>query len=130
MNGNDGICFRRKPPISVFEQSGCRRGCARKIGIGPHPSEELGARNVDALAERLFPKMKQAEVRATFFVRNGEIWERFDEIHTERGYGLSETKAVLKSTGFKTVKAYECLKFSMKVIPPPVARGKAISNHR
>lgn len=58
-----------------------------------------------------FPKAKQAEVRATFFVRKGKLWERFDEIHAERGYTVTEIKKTLKATGFKLLKIYDCLRF-------------------
>jgi ubiquinone/menaquinone biosynthesis C-methylase UbiE len=58
-----------------------------------------------------FPKIKQAEIRATFFVRKGNIWERFDEIHSERGYTVTELKRALKSVGFKIVNTYDCLRF-------------------
>ncbi|MEE9443521.1 MAG: class I SAM-dependent methyltransferase [candidate division Zixibacteria bacterium] len=59
-----------------------------------------------------YPKAKQAEVKATFFVRKGKIWERFDEIHAERGYTATEIKAVTQTSGFKLVSLYNCLKFS------------------
>ncbi len=58
-----------------------------------------------------FPRAKQAEVQATFFVRQGKVWERFDETHAERGYGPREVKSALKSAGFKTVNIYDCLTF-------------------
>lgn len=59
-----------------------------------------------------FPRVNRAEIRATFFVRQGEIWERFEETHAERGYGIGEIRRVLKTSGFKPVKIYECLTFS------------------
>lgn len=58
-----------------------------------------------------FPKVRRAEVKATFFVRQGEVWERFEETHAERGYSITEVKRVLKASGFKTVKIYDCLTF-------------------
>lgn len=58
-----------------------------------------------------FPKIKQAEVRATFFVRKGNAWERFDEIHAERGYTITELKKALRAAGFKVQNIYDCLKF-------------------
>ncbi len=58
-----------------------------------------------------YPKAKLAEVHATFFVRQGESWERFDEIHTERGYTQTEIRKALKKAGFKVVNLYDCLSF-------------------
>jgi ubiquinone/menaquinone biosynthesis C-methylase UbiE len=58
-----------------------------------------------------FPKIKRAEVRATFFVRQGKVWERFEEMHAERGYNVTEVKKVLKASGFRPVKIYDCLTF-------------------
>ncbi|MCK5125236.1 MAG: class I SAM-dependent methyltransferase [candidate division Zixibacteria bacterium] len=58
-----------------------------------------------------FPKAKTAEVHATFFVRQGEIWERFEEVHSERGYTVTEMKRALKASGFKIVNVYDCLRF-------------------
>jgi len=58
-----------------------------------------------------FPKAKQAEVKATFFVRQGDLWEKFEEIHAERGYTVTEIRKVLRSAGLKEIKIYDCLKF-------------------
>jgi len=59
-----------------------------------------------------FPKVRRAEVKATFFVRQGELWERFEETHAERGYNVTEIKRVVKASGFKLVKIYDCLTFA------------------
>ncbi len=59
-----------------------------------------------------FPKVKRAEVKAVFFVRRGEVWERFEETHAERGYNVTEIKKVLKASGFKPVYVYDCLNFA------------------
>ncbi len=59
-----------------------------------------------------YPKAKRAEIKAAFFVRKGKNWERFDEIHTERGYTVTEIKKALKSADLKIVHIYECLKFA------------------
>lgn len=59
-----------------------------------------------------FPKAKRAEVRATFFVRRKNNWERFDELHTERGYTVTELKKALKTAGLEVREVYKCLKFS------------------
>ena len=36
----------------------------------------------------------------TFFVRNGELYERFNEVHQERAYSEVEIEKVLKKVGF------------------------------
>lgn len=59
-----------------------------------------------------FPRVNRAEIKATFFVRQGDAWERFEENHAERGYGITEIKKVLKVSGFKPVKIYDCLTFA------------------
>jgi len=59
-----------------------------------------------------FPKAKQAEVHATFFVRQGKLWQRFDELHAERGYSSGEIRAALKAADLKLVHMYECFHFT------------------
>jgi ubiquinone/menaquinone biosynthesis C-methylase UbiE len=59
-----------------------------------------------------FPKIHRAEIKATFFVKRGNMWERFEETHAERGYNITEIKRVLKASGFKAVNIYECLAFT------------------
>jgi len=59
-----------------------------------------------------FAKTKQAQIRATFFVRQGDIWERFDEIHAERGYTITEIKKLLMAAGFQVNHVYDCLHFT------------------
>lgn len=59
-----------------------------------------------------FPKVKRAEVKATFFVRRDEgTWERFEETHAERGYTVTEIRKLLKAAGLRPVKIYDCLTF-------------------
>jgi SAM-dependent methyltransferase len=58
-----------------------------------------------------FPKAKRAEVHATFFVKQDGRWDRFDEIHAERGYTATEIRAALRDAGFKVVGLYDCLRF-------------------
>ncbi|MEZ5357321.1 MAG: class I SAM-dependent methyltransferase [Candidatus Zixiibacteriota bacterium] len=58
-----------------------------------------------------YPKAKLAEVHATFFVKRKGAWERFDEVHAERGYTATEVKSALQKSGFKVVHLYDCLKF-------------------
>ena len=58
-----------------------------------------------------FPKAKQAEVKATFFVQSGNHWERFEETHAERGYTVTEIRGVLRAARLREIKIYDCLKF-------------------
>jgi ubiquinone/menaquinone biosynthesis C-methylase UbiE len=58
-----------------------------------------------------YPKSKTAEVKATFFVRKGRIWERFDEVHAEKGYTLTEIRRCLNGAGFETTQVYDCFTF-------------------
>lgn len=59
-----------------------------------------------------FPKVRRAEIKAVFFVRQGETWERFEENHAERGYTITEIRRSLKAAGLKPVHIYDCLTFS------------------
>jgi ubiquinone/menaquinone biosynthesis C-methylase UbiE len=59
-----------------------------------------------------FPKGKRAEIKAIFFVRQGDLWERFEENHAERGYTITEIRKTLRAAGLKPVHIYECLTFS------------------
>lgn len=42
-----------------------------------------------------------------FFVKNGDAYERFDEVHTERAYSDSEICAALSENGFCVKKKYD-----------------------
>lgn len=56
-------------------------------------------------------KNKKASVHATFFKKQGKLWERFDETHYEKGYSNTVIKKLLKSTGFIIKGFYECRTF-------------------
>ncbi len=58
-----------------------------------------------------FPRSKTAELKATFFERKGTKWERFDELHVERGYTPTEIRQALQTAGFGQVRVYECFTF-------------------
>lgn len=58
-----------------------------------------------------YPKSKTAEVKATFFVRKGKMWERFDEVHAEKGYSMTEIRRCLNGAGFEVVQVYDCFTF-------------------
>ncbi|WBW99399.1 class I SAM-dependent DNA methyltransferase [Oceanirhabdus sp. W0125-5] len=40
----------------------------------------------------------------TFFIKNGQVYERFDEEHTERIYSVKMIESILKSCGFDIIK--------------------------
>jgi SAM-dependent methyltransferase len=52
-----------------------------------------------------------ADCLATFFVKKGRHWERFDENHTEQGYSDATIKALLRKAGFQIRGYYRCLSF-------------------
>lgn len=41
------------------------------------------------------------EMNLNFFIKDGEVYERFTEVHEERAYKESEIESILKSIGFK-----------------------------
>lgn len=56
------------------------------------------------------PQEKLCDFYLTFFVKRGEVYERFDEIHTERCYSDKEIGEALKRNGFSVKK--KCDSFS------------------
>lgn len=58
-----------------------------------------------------YPKSRTAEVKATFFVRKGRTWERFDEVHAEKGYTQAEIRRGLNAAGFEVAHIYDCFTF-------------------
>jgi SAM-dependent methyltransferase len=54
---------------------------------------------------------RQATATITGFVRRGELYERFQEIHTERAYHHTEVIAALESSGFQVTAGYTCFTF-------------------
>jgi ubiquinone/menaquinone biosynthesis C-methylase UbiE len=59
-----------------------------------------------------FPRLNRAEIRATFYVRHGDKWKRFEETHAERGYGVRDISKTLKAAGLKPVYLFDCLTFN------------------
>jgi len=49
-----------------------------------------------------------SDLEATFFVKKGKRWERFDELHTERGYPNRLIRAMLRDVGFRIKGYYRC----------------------
>lgn len=47
------------------------------------------------------PSRKVAELKITFFQRDGERWEKHEEVHKERGYELEEVKKLASEVGFR-----------------------------
>ncbi|MGL5634494.1 MAG: class I SAM-dependent DNA methyltransferase [Sarcina sp.] len=43
------------------------------------------------------------EMSLTFFVKDGYMYERFDEVHEERAYREQEIEAIIKKIGFKII---------------------------
>lgn len=43
------------------------------------------------------------EMDLTFFIRNGELFERFNEVHEERAYKEEDIEAIFKQIGFKMI---------------------------
>jgi len=52
-----------------------------------------------------------AELAATFFVKSGSHWQRFDELHIEKGYGNRIIRRLLREVGFEVKGLYRCLTF-------------------
>lgn len=51
---------------------------------------------------------KSAACYATFFVKDGRHWTRFDETHVEAGYSVAVIRRLLKETGFRVRGLYDC----------------------
>lgn len=57
------------------------------------------------------PAKKIAELQTTMFVKKNNRWDRFDELHVERGYEISELEQMLRQAGMKVLAVYDCFKF-------------------
>lgn len=51
------------------------------------------------------------EMELTFFLREGQLYKRFKEIHQERGYKSDRVVADLEAAGFHQIRQYEELSF-------------------
>lgn len=60
---------------------------------------------------RYIEKYNLCDMLLNFFVRNGEMYERFEERHIQRGYSESEIRLLLKKAGFKEIDVYGELSF-------------------
>lgn len=59
-------------------------------------------------------RSRKAEFDLTFFVRDGEQYRRYDEIHYERAYAADEIKGLLEKAGMHLLNQYDELSF----VPP------------
>jgi len=57
------------------------------------------------------PTKKIAHLIATFFVKQGRTWSRFDERHTERAYSNASIRRMLRLAGFTVRGFYHCRTF-------------------
>jgi SAM-dependent methyltransferase len=62
-----------------------------------------------------------ATVRLVAFVRQGELYDRIDETHRERGYAERTISAAMERAGLDVLATYECFTFD-----PPVSRSPRI----
>ena len=44
----------------------------------------------------------------TFFVKKGELYDRFDETHFQYAYSEETLKNLLVEIGFKNIKTFDC----------------------
>jgi hypothetical protein len=51
-----------------------------------------------------------ASVQITAFIQQGDLWERIDEVHQERGYPLEEIQDSLASAGFEILAVFGSLR--------------------
>jgi len=54
---------------------------------------------------------RRATVDITGFVRQGELYERFRETHTEQAYSRGQVAAGLEASGFQVTASYTCFTF-------------------
>lgn len=62
-----------------------------------------------------------ASVQITIFLRAGDLWERFDEVHTERAYPIEQLRGMLQTAGFNVVDILNSLK---EQLPPQPDSGR------
>ncbi|HHV99583.1 MAG TPA: class I SAM-dependent methyltransferase [Clostridiaceae bacterium] len=48
----------------------------------------------------------------TFFVREGELYKRYDEVHKERAYSINELRILIENSKMEIVSIYDGLSFS------------------
>lgn len=60
---------------------------------------------------RFIEKYNLSDMLLNFFVRNGDMYERFEERHLQRGWSEEELTKMLKKAGFTEISVYDELKF-------------------
>ncbi|MBI1922627.1 class I SAM-dependent methyltransferase, partial [Candidatus Poribacteria bacterium] len=55
---------------------------------------------------------KVCRTALTFFIREGELFRRFEEIHTQKIFEVAQVKDVLNQTGYKMLSAYDMFTFN------------------
>ncbi len=68
-----------------------------------------------------FHDKNMANCHITCFVKSGKTWERFDEVHPERGYPDRVLRSLLREVGFRIRGYYRCFSFA-----PPTSRTDRI----
>lgn len=58
-----------------------------------------------------FPKARSAMCHTTFFVRDGDMWIRFDEDHFEKAYENKTLRKAVKACGFQVKGFFDCFSF-------------------
>lgn len=58
------------------------------------------------------PKTKSAKCTATFFMKRGKMWLRYDEEHLERAYDNRVIRRALRDCGFVVQGYYRCFSFA------------------
>lgn len=57
-------------------------------------------------------KSRLCDFYLTFFERDGQVYRRFDEVHTQRAYGVDELCVMLKGAGLKVEGVFHDLSFN------------------
>ena len=55
---------------------------------------------------------KTCHTALTFFIRNGEFFQRFEEVHVQKMFEVSTVKKLLDNTGYKMLSAYDMFTFN------------------
>ena len=62
---------------------------------------------------RFIDKYNLSDMLLNFFVRRGDMYERFEERHLQRGWSCKEMTKMLKKAGFSDISVYNELTFDM-----------------
>ena len=65
------------------------------------------------MAEQVLAKAKRiCEFDLTFFIKENDMFRRFDEVHAERCYSGSELKEMIKKAGLELEGVYHDMSFN------------------